>query len=252
MTLFKRIFDFPRATLARLRNKRRAARYPVAGTLPLKFSVHLGARAGSSPGMAWGGQVADLSATGLRLRLPPAAEARRGEQAQLALSLEDFQLLIPCTVAHFRTGSATAVCGLALQFADEDQARGYAQLLEAVVIGAGFVPDKPAKAKDGLAPERYRSERRAVLTAWRHQADKSLHAFECAVGPHAVRGLAGEPALEVIARGAICPAGAERQEILRLFRIVSANLPKAVPADLRHCLQAAGPRPPAAAARSGY
>jgi hypothetical protein len=248
--LFKRLFGFKR-----LRNKRRTERHALAAGFPLKASVSLlgvddpvKSTAPAGLGQSWGGAVADMSGEGMSLRLPPAAATARGERSILTLALEEFELRIPCTIMHFRTQSAGALCGISLQFADEVQRQGYLQLLEAVVIGGNFAADKPAKAKEGPVTERYRSTGKTVLTVWRLGAGGPISSFDLVMGGHCVRGEAGRPMPEVLTAAeprAAIPAGAEKKEVLRLFRLVAANLPKSLPADLRTKLQAlAKPAPP--------
>jgi hypothetical protein len=259
MLLFKRIFDFPRATLARLRNKRRAVRYAVAPGFPLKAVVNLlgsdqpaRAQVARGSGRDWGGAILDLSGTGLRLGLPPAATTTRGEPSVLTLTLDDFQLRVPCTVAHFRVQAAGSLCGLSLEFENDTQRKGYQQLLEAVVLGAGFAPVKVSRDKSGFLCERYRSEGKAVLTAWREPAGGRLHGFELVLGEHAVRSVPGAPALDVLTgvkTSLAAATGAEKQEILRLYRIVAANLPGVLPADLRELMQGFAKAAPAASRR---
>lgn len=258
MLLFKRIMDFPRTALARLRNKRRSARCPVAPGFPLKASVNLlgtdqpaKSRATVGSGQNWGGAVADLSSEGLRLWLPPAAITARGELSVITLTLDEFELRIPCTVAHFRTQAAGAWCGLSLQFENDTQRKGYQQLLEAVVMGAGFVVAKAPKAPAGLQAERYRSEGKVILTVWRESAEGRVHCFELSMGGLAVRSDPERPALEVFSveqENATVVTGQKKQEVLRLFRIVAANLPKTLPADLRQSMHALA-KPPVVGAR---
>ncbi|MFZ5497329.1 MAG: PilZ domain-containing protein [Verrucomicrobiota bacterium] len=248
MLLFKRIFDFSRTALARLRDKRHAKRYPVAPGFPLKATVSLlgtddsaASAARVDRGLAWSGAVADLSGSGLRLRLPPAAATARGERTVLTLAFEGFALRIPCIVAHYREQPTEALCGLSLRFDDERHRKAYLQLLEAVAIGAGFVADKPARAKAGPVTQRYRSEGRAVLTVSRAGAGAPVGAIELVIGDHCVRSAGEGFGLEVLTarepRSAV-PQSVQRQEILRLFRIVAANLPKTMPADLRERMRA--------------
>lgn len=248
MLLFKRIFDFKRTTLARLRNKRRDERHPVAPGFPIKATVNLlgvanpaKSTAPAGLGLAWSGAVADLSGEGLSLRLPPAATTARGERSILTLTLEDLELRIPCTIAHFRTQSVGALCGVSLQFEDKTQQKGYLQLLEAVVIGAGFTADKPPKSKGGPVGERYRSGTKAVLTVWRLGAGGPISSFDLVLDQHCIRGEAGRPTPEVLIASeprATIATGVEKREVLRLFRIVAANLPKTLPADLVSGMQA--------------
>jgi hypothetical protein len=261
MLLFKRIFDLPRATLARLRNKRRAERHPVAAGFPLKAMVNLlgtddpaRRQAAAGTGRDWGGIVADLSGEGLSLRLPPAAETSRGERSVLILALDDFELRIPCTVAHFRLRAAESLCGLSLQFENDTQRKGYMQLLEAVVLGSGFAFDKAPKDPSGLYCARYRSGgKKAVLTVWRDGDERGrVYGFELAVGQHCVRGDVARSSLQACAADedrTPLPAGPENREVIRLYRIIAANLPKLVPADLREKMQAMA-KPPAASKSS--
>lgn len=261
MLLFKRIFDFPRATLARLRNKRRAERHPVAPGFPLKAAVNLVGtadparrKAAAGIGRDWGGMVADLSGEGLSLRLPPAAETSRGERSVLVLALDEFELRIPCTVAHFRVRSADSLCGLSLQFENDTQRKGYLQLLEAVVLGSGFAFDKAPKDPSGLYCERYRSGgKKAMLTVWRERDESGrLYGFELTVGDHSVRGDVARSSLQACAADeerTPLPAGPESREVIRLYRIIAANLPKLMPADLREKMQAMA-KPPAASKTS--
>jgi hypothetical protein len=131
--LFKRILDFKKAALARLRDKRKGIRHPVGQGFPLKGTVSL--RGGASAACDWAGSPANLSATGVSLLLPPAAITARGEQTTLRLTIDQYTLQLPCVVAHFRVLSTHAVCGLTLDFPDFTVQKAYCQLLEAVRIG---------------------------------------------------------------------------------------------------------------------
>jgi hypothetical protein len=257
--LFKRIFDFKRATLARLRDKRRAKRYPVAPGFPLKASINLlgvdnpsASRAPADSGFEWGGAVLDVSSEGLSLRLPPACTTARGERTILTLRLGDFVLRIPSRVAHFRVQSANAACGLSLQFTDQVQQKAYQQLVEAMVIGAEFTADKPRR-EGNQRVECYRSERRTVLTVWRQEPDLKPCRFELLLGEHHVAGEANRLGLTITARrpdGAKDAAGAgrtdsEHPEVLFLYRLVAANLSRHVPADLRNWMNLLAVPPPA-------
>jgi hypothetical protein len=119
---FKRILNFKRAFLAKLRDKRKTVRYPVGPHFPLKATVNLKGQedSGSTPGAGydWGGRLINLSSNGAGLQLLRAATTVRGEVTELRLSLEDHELSIPCVVAHFRTYSGYSLCGLQLKFTD--------------------------------------------------------------------------------------------------------------------------------------
>ncbi|AOS43705.1 hypothetical protein Verru16b_00758 [Lacunisphaera limnophila] len=248
MLLFSRILDFSRSAFSGKHEQRRSARYPVAPGFPLKATVNLLGTAQAAiskeapgAGMSWGGAVADLSANGVSLRLPSASVTTRGERTLLVLALDDFALRIPCTVAHFRTLTAGTWCGLSLQFENDTQRQGYFQLLEAVVIGAGFAPASAPRARAGLQGERYRSESKAILTVWRDQAESRLHSLELTLGELTVRSESGPPKLTVHATGQVdAPpvTGPRHEEMIRFFRIVATNLSKKLPADLRARMQA--------------
>jgi hypothetical protein len=130
---------------------------------------------------------------------------------------------------------------VSLQFEHELQRKGYLQLLEAVVIGAGFVADKPLKSKAGPVGERFRSGPKAALTVWRLGVGGPISSFDLLLDAHCIRGEAGRPFPEVLTAGEpreAVTAAPEKREVLRLFRIVAANLPGTMPADLRTRLQA--------------
>lgn len=242
MLLFKRILNFKRAFLAKLRDKRKAERYPVGGLFPLKATVNLsGLESGSTPGSGydWGGRLINVSSNGVGLQLLRAATTVRGEETELRLSLEDHQLSIPCVVAHFRTYSGYSLCGLQLKFTDFNKQKAYLQLVEAVAMGASFVPAKAkgtGGSRPGLVSQQYFAHNKSVLTAWRTAKTGELDHFELVVGGHCVKGGQTVPPLEVFRmtkppkpEGSAEVAG----EVRRLFRWVVPNLPKAVPSDLR-------------------
>jgi len=92
-----------------------------------------------------------------------------------------------------------------------------------------------------------------VLTVWREKAEGRLYGFEMTVGEHCVRGDLGRATLQACAsdeaRTAL-PAGPMNREVILLYRIIAANLPKELPADLRGKLQAlAKPSAPAGVRR---
>jgi hypothetical protein len=244
---FKRILNFKRAFLAKLRDKRKTTRFPVGQRFPLKATVNLTGQLtdGSIPGSGsdWGGRLINLSVNGVALQLLRAATTVRGEQTELKLSLEDHQLSIPCVVAHFRTYSGYSLCGLALQFKDFKVQKAYLQLVEAISIGASFTPLKTvglAPSRPGAVAERFHADNKASLTAWRNAKTGELDGFELEVGAHCIKGGATVPPLVVFrmtkplkVEGSAEVAG----EVRRLFRWIVPNLPKAVPSDLRTLME---------------
>lgn len=262
VALFKHILDFKRDALAKLRDKRKAKRYPVGSGFPVKATIRLpdsdqGGRRDSAPmtpdsGRSWGGALINLSDVGLSLQLPPAAVAVRGDQTFVTLSLEGHELRLPATIAHFRAQSASASCGVSLLVDDLAQRQAYLQLHEAVALGATLVAvEKPAGAsrRKDLKAEQYRSDRDALLTAWRDPATKQLAGFELVLRDHCLRGEANRPTLEIFsnraagenmawsAPGFAFSTGVENGEVRQLYRWVTYNLPRSVPADLRELMR---------------
>jgi hypothetical protein len=241
MPFFKRILDFKQAALARLRNKRKAERYPVGGDFPLKGT--LGLRGQASASCDWAGSPANLSANGASLLLPPAAITTRGEKTSLRLAIDQFALQVPCVVTHFRVLSTHAVCGLALEFPDFTARKAYTQVLEAVRIGGSFAPAKNsalARCPAGLSLEQYRADSNARLSVWRQAATRKIDSFELMLGDHCLRGEADGPTLEVKGRqdGEGNVATDVTGEVRQLARWVILNMNKEVPADVRAFLRA--------------
>lgn len=246
MLLFKRILNFKRAFLAKLRDKRKTKRYPVGQKFPLKATVNLtGQTGGSTPGAGydWGGRIVNISNNGAGLQLLRAATTVRGEQTELKLSLDDHHLSIPCMVAHYRAFSGYSLCGLELQFPDFKVQKAYLQLVEAIRLGASFTAPKTKATgsnRAGLVAERFHADNKTLLTGWRVAKTGELDGFELEVGDHLLKGGATVPPLVVFKQGR--PAKPEGSaeiagEVRRLFRWIVPNLPKAVPADLRALME---------------
>ena len=253
---FSRILEFKRDFLARLRNQRSHPRHRVGADFPLKASLALAGADKFNPdkapvrgsGLIWSGRVGDISVNGLNIILSPAATTARGETTFLRLALEDEEMVIPCTVAHFRTHSRHALCGVRLEFDDFPTQQSYHQMVEAVKLGASFASPSPARKRAGMVRRSWRSSGRTLLTELREPESHALVRFELTLADHQVLGRAFPPGLEILARdGKASIVGPEQQaEVLRLYRWLVANLPKAVPADLRELMVRVGvsPTPP--------
>jgi hypothetical protein len=241
--LFKRILDFKQAALGRLRNKRKADRYPVGPGFPLKGTV--GLRGGASSACDWSGSPANLSTNGASLLLPPAAATARGERTTLRLAIDQYQLQLPCVVAHFRVLSTHAVCGLKLEPSGFPEQKAFFQLLEAVRIGAGMAPVKApafARCPPGLSLEQYREDAKSRLNVWRQTASREIDSFELMIDQHCLRGEAAGQTLEISARtpgktgkdgSADNLSAGVTDEVRQLFRWVVLNFTHAVPADVQ-------------------
>lgn len=235
--LFKQILDFKQAALARLRDKRKGTRYPVGPGFPLKGTV--GLKGGASQSCDWSGQLANISPTGVSLMLPPAATTVRGEKTTLCLRIEQHVLELPCVVAHFRVLATHSVCGLSLEFPNFTVQKGFAQLLEAVKIGATLAPVKVPSSRRGATVEQYKAGTAARLSVWR-KGDE-IERFELVIGEHSVRGEAyGDLEIQARAEGGDQPGTNVREEVRRLYRWLLPNLNKQVPADVRDFLKQAG------------
>jgi len=252
MPIFTRILDLKRTFLARLRNKRSHPRHRVGTSFPLRASLVLvgsakvSAEEAAARGLRWSGVAGDISSGGLSVLLSPASTTVRGEKSTVQLTLEDRELAIPCTIAHFRVYNSYAVCGLQLKFDDFAVQKAYQQIVEAVATGASFVSTGPARNKGGFLRRSWRSIGKAQLTEWR-EAGGTLDHFELVLGEHRVVGRKNQLGLEVQPRGSRTKRLSLKTEleVRQLFRWVSGNLPKGVPSDLRD-LMAKVDRPKAA------
>ena len=140
MLLFKRILNFKK-TAAAPEDKRKAQRYPVGAAFPFKAVLTLLAHdeAGSpmddpTRTQAWGGRLTDLSETGANIHLSAAAMARKGESCLFKLSVDDYLLEFPGTIAHFRVHLQHASCGFYFNFPSAEIVQSYMQVLEPVSI----------------------------------------------------------------------------------------------------------------------
>lgn len=258
MLLFKKILDFQKSD-GGLLDKRGARRYPVGARFQLKAKLSLAPRDGEGhslpPGkgaaMDWGGQLANLSTTGLSIRLHPAAVAAAGEATTLKLELDNRLFETDATIAHFRISPQHVTCGVLLKFPDAYTRRAYLQFMEPVVIGSSLEP--VAKVKQdlpGLVKEQYAGESESVLSVWRDSSGRNPKLFELLFHGYCVRGNTELPGLKIGYRegapGAPKPASSPasaplppslRSEVQQLFQLVVPNLPKAVPADVRKFLE---------------
>ncbi|MBA3849232.1 MAG: hypothetical protein C0502_04460 [Opitutus sp.] len=257
--LFRKLLNFPKNALAKLRDQRRSRRYPIGPDFPLKATLTLLGPSGE-PGTSarWTGRLADFSSTGASVIMPLAASAKRGHDTTLELRLDHLELRLPCRIAHFRSMDDHCRCGVALEKTDAAAQKAYLQLLESVVIGATFAPTKAKglpKDPAGLVRQDYRSDHReARLHVWRDKKTKILDAFELVIDWHCLRGAAkaavpGRTRIQIFSRhgerGADHPWSdpslglmrGEHQEFRQLYGYITANLPPGLPADLRELMR---------------
>lgn len=254
--LFKRILDFQK-TEGGVLDKRGAKRYPVGAKFPIKAKITLTARDGegnAKPGASidWGGQLGNLSGTGISIRLHPAAVASSGEASALKLELDNKIFELATTVAHFKVGPQYVACGLAINFPDSYTRKAYLQLMEPVVVGSTLAPATGKVKQDlpGLIKEQYLGESDSVLSVWRDSSGKNPKLFELVVHDYCIRGSTEMPGLNISFRDgsksgkrasrpaitvAITPD--HQTEVKQLFQFIVQNLGKGVPSELRRFLE---------------
>ncbi|AOS46330.1 hypothetical protein Verru16b_03431 [Lacunisphaera limnophila] len=260
MLLFKKILDFKK-TDSGVADKRGAKRYPVGAKYPLKTKISLSPRDGEGnalpPGkgvpMDWGGQLADLSHTGLSIRLHPAAVAAAGETCTIKFEMDNRLYENAATIAYFRNGAQYVTCGVVLTFSDHYTRKAYLQLMEPLVIGSTLAPLPAAKVKQdlpGLVKEQYTGESEGVLSIWRDATGKNLKMFELLLHEYSIRGNTEMPGIKVSYRdGAKVGKRVSRPafpmtlspslkaEVRQLFQLIVPNLTKSVPAEVRKFLE---------------
>ena len=258
--LFKRILDFQKSD-GGLLDKRGAKRYPVGAKFPLKAKITLSARDGeghllpadkSSP-MDWGGQLLNLSSSGVSIRMHPSAVAAKGENCTMKLELDHKLFELSTTIAYYRVGQQFVSCGVVLNFPDSYARKAYLQLMEPVAIGSSLEVVAPAKVKQdlpGLLKEQYLGESETVLSVWRDSGGKNPKLFEFIVHDFCIRGNTEMPGLKItyrdgaavgkrVSRPAVpLPLSADHQaEVRQLFQFIIQNLGKGVPSELKKFLE---------------
>lgn len=251
MAFFNRILNFKKEEVAQ-RDQRGSTRYPVGAKFPIKAAVQLIGRDGSGALLSastenardWGGRLINLSSGGASVGISPAAMAARGEPSKVTFIIGEDQLELPCTIAHFRSYSQYANCGLMFQFPDDDSRRLLLQILEPVSIGASLKPVPPSRVKQdiaGLRKEEYRGDGESRLSVWTDPSDRSIQGFDFRMNAYGVRWSNGMSELETygIKDGStadginIALTEAQQTEVRWLFCLAVPNLAKSIPAELR-------------------
>jgi hypothetical protein len=248
MLFFERILKFRKAP----KEQRRASRYAIGSAFPMKAVLNLvgrdeyGELLESSDGQGWNwmGRLVNFSVSGVSMQLPPATAAHRGDSCVLVLSLAGYQLNLPCHVAQVRTRNDSVLFGLKFDFADAETQLAYRQLLELVAFGASLKREKAPSARadaSGYFVEHYRGDFESHLTVWRGVAGGAILWFEFQLARHFVRGSADTLTLEFASgqkKNSRPVPPAQVEEIRQLFRWVVPNIARAIPADVRHSLEA--------------
>ena len=248
MQLFNSILQEPAAGSPSV-ERRRTQRFTINPGFPLKAVLSYVGRddtgapmSDSRHGWNWKGRLIDCSEEGARLQLGPGLKAVIGEACDLRLSVQDFELIVPCHVANIAEQEDGMIFGLTHAFPDEAVAAAYRQLVEVLALGATLKAraKKSEVDQSGYLVEQFANDRPARLTIWREQSSQGVVAFEFLLKENVVQAAAGQP-MEYLtgtdATGAAPATAAKALEIHRLFCWVLPNLPVEVPADVREFLQ---------------
>jgi hypothetical protein len=255
MLFFKRILKEPEPVVVAnaappvpLVERRSVKRYAVNPQFPLKAVLSFVGRddtgtpmSNSRHGWNWKGRLIDCSEQGARIQMGPTLSVAARDLCDLILTVDDFQLTVPCHIANIREHDGGMMFGLKHDITDVTTLTAYGQLLEVLALGSTLRQKSKTTKPDesGYLVERYVSDRPARLTIWRHPADASVSAFEFQLKDNLVRAAAGHGMQFLTGDGAGArPATAARSlEIQRLFNWVLPNLATAVPEDVRKFLK---------------
>jgi hypothetical protein len=251
MLFFKRILKEPElaATAAPVVERRSEQRFKVSQDFPLKAVLSfIGRDESGAPlsntrhGWNWKGRLLDCSEEGARIQMGPAVKLQDGEPCDLKLSVQDYEITVPCHVTNLGETPEGVVLGLKHVTGDVATCEGYRQLLDVVALGSTLKLERQAKQPDaaGYLVEIYASTRPSRLTVWRHPADESVMAFEFVLKDNMVRAAAGQRVeyLSDLDGTGSRPASTEKcLEIGRLFQWVVPNLPADMPEEVRGFLK---------------
>jgi hypothetical protein len=251
MLFFKRILKEPVAPAATAQpiERRSEQRFTISAEFPLKAVLGFVARDASGAPMSnsrhgwnWKGRLIDCSEEGARLQLGPGIRIGVGEPCDLKLSVQDFEITVPCHVINLTDQPEGAVIGLKHAIADPETLEAYRQLLEVVALGSTLKLQSrtPQPDASGYIVEVYGGPRAARLTVWRYPGKGAVGAFELVLQDSMVRAAAGQQAefLADIDGHGSQPANSEKcVEIGRLFQWVVPNLPPDLPAEVRAFLR---------------
>jgi hypothetical protein len=253
MLFFKRILKEPVAATAGPAvpevERRNEQRFNVSQDFPLKVVLSFVARDASGAPMSstrhgwnWKGRLIDCSEEGARMQLGPGVRVEAGETCDLKLSVQDFELTIPCHVTNLVDEPQGVVLGLNHAIQDAATMEAYRQLLEVIALGSTLKLQSKTSKPDasGYLVELYGGSRPSRLTVWRQPGKGGVAAFELILKDNMVRAAAGQRVefLADIDGHGSQPATSEKcVEIGRLFQWVVPNLPADLPADVRAFLK---------------
>jgi hypothetical protein len=250
MLFFKRILKdeepAPVAGKAPPVERRRSRRYLVNPKFPLKAVLSFSGRNDTvsptghpRPAWKWEGRLLDCSAQGTRIQMSAARKVSARDLCDLRLTVEEFNLTIPCHISNITEQGDSVQFGLQHDITDEATRQAYGQLIEVLALGSALLLQSKTTKPDasGYLVEHYASDRPARLTVWRLPKDKGVVAFEFLLKDSLVRTVAGEGVEYRNAADGRPVTPAKAQEIKRLFQWVVPNVAEAVPADVRRILR---------------
>lgn len=191
------------------------------------------------PAWNWQCRILDCSEQGVRIMMDPAFKVQARDLCDLKLSVEGFELTIPCHIANIREEAEGLIFGLKHDIEAEKMWNAYWQLLEVVALGSTLKLHRRTTKPDesGYLVEQYVNNRPAHLTIWRHPANQAVAAFEFRLKDNLVRAAVGQKTAYLTGAAARPATAAQALEIQRLFQWVVLNLSAAVPDDVRAFLK---------------
>ncbi|HWA26817.1 MAG TPA: PilZ domain-containing protein [Lacunisphaera sp.] len=237
--------------------RRRTRRYAVNSKFPLKALLSFGGRNDTTsptghprPAWKWEGRLVDCSEHGARIQMNPGQKVGARDLCDLRLTVEEFNLTIPCHISNITGEGEKLQFGLQHNIEDEATRKAYAQLLEVLALGSALRLESRTNKPDesGYLVENYSSDRPARLTVWRLPKDRGVVAFEFLLKDCLVRTVAGQPVEYRSARDNRPVTAAKAREIKRLFQWVVPNIAPEVAEDVRKILRRYSAEPTAGGA----
>jgi hypothetical protein len=226
--------------------RRSAKRYVINPLFPLKAVLSFVGRddtgvpmSNSRHGWNWKGRLLDCSEQGARIQMGPTFKVAARDLCDLMLTIDDFELTVPCHISNIRELADGVVFGLKHDIEDAKTLASYGQLLDVLALGSTLKSQGKAKKPDetGWLVERYASDRPSRLTIWRHPANGAVAAFTFQLKENLVRATYGGRMEFRTGPDAVPATPAKSTEIQRLFNWVLPNLAESVPEDVREFLR---------------
>lgn len=232
-----------------LPERRLEQRFVISAAFPVKAVLSYVGRdetgkplSESRTGWNWKGRLLDCSFAGARLQLGAGLNAIIGESCDLKLSVQEFEISVPCHIAHIQEQDGEVIFGLEHDIKDEATMADYGQLIEVLALGATLKAryKEPVADGSGYLVEQFANDRPARLTVWREKTTRGVVAFEFLLRESVLQAATGQ-AMEYMTAtddtGAIRATAQKSMEMHRLYTWVLPNLPDEVPADVKAFLQ---------------